>query len=256
MATISGGIFNFYLDDYVAPTWSGVETHNFGNEFANIYQIYTELGLIYTATSLGLNIYDIETEGLYAYISRNNGFSAVCGTGTDIYLGTNDDGLKKLSVACVSGSTSSPIDLALCLTDYAGTLTSSGIRYLHAKGNQIGVCTTSGIDYIRAGYQGYNSSATISGGSHKCFVTTRNMYYTLSGSNWSLNKVGTRSSLYNTSASYVTGSGIFLDGIQLTNIHITEGTAAYGANTIFCSTSSGVYVIDEDTQFYAIYYTR
>lgn len=256
MATISGGIFNFYLDDYAAPTWSGVETHNFGSEFAILYQVHTEAGLIYTATNVGLKIYDMASEDLYAYINRDNGFSAVCGTGTDIYLGTHYNGLKRLSVACVSGSTDTPIDLAICLTDFAEQLTSSGIRYLHAISNHVGVCTTSGIDYIRTGSQGYLSSATISGGAYKCFVTTRDMYYTLSGSEWSLNKVGTRSSLYNTSASYVTGSGIFNAGIQLTNIHITEGTAEYSANTIFCSTSSGVYVIDEDLMVYSIYYTR
>ena len=58
------------------------------------------------------------------------------------------------------------------------------------------------------------------------------------------------------SYSYITGSGIFQVGLQLTDMFITEGTAEYGGNTIFCTTSSGVYVIDEDSKEYAVYYTR
>jgi len=55
--------------------------------------------------------------------------------------------------------------------------------------------------------------------------------------------------------SYITGSGIFESGIELNDVFITENTSSNGINnTIFCATSSGVYVIEEETEEYAIYY--
>ncbi len=58
------------------------------------------------------------------------------------------------------------------------------------------------------------------------------------------------------SHSYTTGSGIFVSGIKLTDLYITSNTAKMGGNTVFCTTTSGAYVVDEDTLNYAIYYTR
>ncbi len=263
--TISGGIFNFTTGGYIPPTWSGSETYAFGNAYPTTYQIYSDGTFIYAAVNYGLTIYDQASELTYAYITFPGGFNTVGGNSERIYVGTPNDGIKYINKTCISGSISGAYLLNTCLTDLSTTdITSSGIKYLHVNNNNLLVCTNSGVDYFRYGINPYIHSKTFVAGAQKCFATNNSMYYTISGTNpttsgieYSLNRLDTCLTDWNTpTKTYTTGSGIFVSGIKINDIYVTQDTAAYGGNTIFCATSSGTYVIDEDNNKYAIYYTR
>jgi len=220
-------------------------------------QISTDASYIYVATSIGLKIYDIASELEYAYVTYSGGINTVWNNDNYVFLGTSISGVKYINKTCISGSVVSPYDLVTCLNDFSDltyyhTLTSDYIRYIHGSGDVLCMVTNSGVDVVKIDPQSYRSYTSISG-AKKCFMTAAGkFYYTVSGTEWSLNRVD--SCLYDWSVpdkSYTTGSGILPAGEKINDIFITENTASDGvSNTIFCATSSGVFVIDEGTECY------
>lgn len=265
MITISGGIFNFTQHGYTAPTWSGSEVYNFTKKVTSLYQIYTNDSFIFSATNKGLDVYNIASENICAFINKPEGFTTVAGNTVDLYLGTAGEGVKILPMTCISGNEDTPYDLS----NYLKTLnpegiTSTYINYIHVANNSIGLCTKSGVDFLIRYVNPEIHSKTFIQNSKKCFVTDRSIYYTtestdvtISGTTYQLNVVDTcLTDWLLPDRIYTTGSGIFEKGIELTDLYITSGTALRGGNTIFCATTSGVYIIDEDTKNYTIFYTR
>jgi hypothetical protein len=262
-------IFNFTDSTYTPPSLTGGVynfTHGLGSvSIGYLNQVYTDQTYIYTATSTGLFIYDLSESAVVAFTTYSGGFTTIGGNSEGVYLGTTTSGIRYMDKTCISGTSSSVQDLAVYLADlHTPNITSSGIKYLSAKDNHLLVCTTAGIDHFRYNLNPFIHSKTLISGSQKCFITDSAMYYTVSGTNtttsgmeYSLNRVDMCLTDWITPhASYTTGSGIFGAGLKLTDMYITEASAERGGNTIFCTTSSGIYVIDEDSKNYAIYYTR
>lgn len=200
----------------------------------------------------------VDINGIGAFFNYADGLTTVWADDTTLYFGTNSSGVKYILKSNITTDTDDPVNLEKYVHDYTEfSLTSPAIKYIHGYENYMVVCTTSGVDAIKHNPQGYRSYTTCSG-VQKCFMTsTGRFYYTISGSNdWSLN---VRDSLlvdwYNPDESYITGSGIFESGIKLNDIYVTENTGSDGSsNTIYTSTSSGVYVIDTSDDTYSIYY--
>ena len=264
MTTISGGIFNFTEGGYSAPTWSGINTYNFTGALC-LYQIYSDDTFIFAATNKGLRVYNLENDKLCAYIEYTKGFNTVAGNNTEIYLGTSGQGVKTLPTTCVSGNEDNPYDLSTCLADLViDRITSKYINYLHISDNTVGICTNSGVDFLMRHRNPEIHSQTFINDAKKCFVSNRSIYYTTtttdttnSGIKYHLNAVDVCLTDWVTpDRVYTTGSGIFEENIELSDFYITTGTAENNRNTIFCATTSGVYIIDEDTEQYAIFYTR
>lgn len=227
-----------------------------------INQIYSDEDYVFATTNSGLYIIDMAEEEKIGYINYNSGFSTVWANDTKVYLGTTSSGIKYINKTCISGTTSNPENLVTCLYDFSNitpyhNLTSDNIRYIHGNDDLLMCCTDLGVDVIKAEPQGYRSSTTISG-AQKCFITQNGFYYTVSGTNeWSLNRVSSCLCDWNSSDfSYITGDGILPAGEKINDIFVTENTSENGIdNTIFCAMSLGMYIIDESTQEYGIYYT-
>lgn len=225
-----------------------------------LYHIYTDNINVYAATLSGLDIYDLDTENLYAYIPYNNGFTTVAGNDSYIYLGTTSSGIKRISKACVSGSIVSPYNLSTCVIDYVTSpyIDGDDIQYLHANDDFMGVISNVGVavSVVKFEPQGYMSATTLNNRkASKCFITnTGSLYYTSSGINdWSIDVITTSlfdwgSSSYN----YTTGSGVIEENIHINDIFVTENTSG-DSNTLFVATSSGIYIINETTGNYSIY---
>lgn len=259
--TASGNILTFNESSYTPPTASG-NSIIIGGAVGNTLQIWSDTLFVYTATSVGLDIYEIASENKYAYIEYVGGFTTVWGNDERIFMGTTNSGVKYLNKTCISGSISLPILLNTCLNDFSfgpRSLTSNNVKYIHGSGRTVMVLTESGVDVVKYGFQGYHSFTTVTGGT-KCFMTSGNTcYYILNqGGTWSLNRVNTCLGDWALpNHSYVTGSGVFPVGLTLNDIFVTEYTSSInGSNTIFTATSSGVYVIDEGQEIYKIYYAE
>ena len=225
-----------------------------------LYQIWTDYDYVYAAIETGLDIYDIESELKYAYVTYSGGFSTVWANNDYVFIGTTDSGVKYLSKTKISGSISYPIDLSVHLSSLSDlTFYSPGsddILYLHGNSDKLLCITPAGVDVIKINPQSYKSCTTISGAKKGFITSTGTFYYTVSGTtNWSLNRVNT--CLFDWGApdySYTT-SGVLATGISINDIFATENTAHDGvSNTLFVATSSGVYVIDEGSDEYIIYY--
>lgn len=241
---------------YSAPSSSGADLI-FGAGGVTLYQIWTDNDFVYAATNKRLDIYDLSSESRYAYVTYSGGFNTVWGNDDKIFVGTTNSGIKYLYKTCISGA-----ELFTCLNDFSDLtyyheLTSDNIKYIHGNNDILCMVTESGVDVVKIDPQSYRSYTTISG-ARKCFMTTEKFYYTVSGTEWSLNRVDSYFYNWNTpDKSYVTGSGIFVAGISLNDIFVTENTGHDGiSNTLFVATSSGVYVIDEITDNYDIYYVE
>jgi len=264
MTTISGGYFNFTGYYTPPPLTSGI--YNFTKNTPYIlYQIYSLNNYIYAACSTGLNIFEINSNTKCSFINFENGFTTVAGNSNKLYVGTTSSGIKCLDITSVSGNITSPYDLTNHLYDFNTlNITSNSIKYIHTHNNKFTVCTSSGIDYYIKSTNPEIHSQTFISGAEKCFTTNKSLYYTISSTNntnsgieYSLNRVDTcLTDWIIPTQTYTTGSGIFEKNIKLTDLYITEGTAKNKGNTIFCTTTSGLYIIDEDNLNYTIFYTR
>ena len=232
---------------------------NFGEDALRLYQIYSDDDYIYTATSVGLRIFDADTDDYVSYIDYEGGFTTVAGNDDFVFLGTTGSGIKYVRKTCVNGDPDVPIILLTCLEDYLyfPNLTSNDIRNLHVNGDFLSAITTGGIDVIKMGPQGYRSSTTFSGlaRAEKCFITSNGeLYYTISGVG------GHRLDIMGTTLcdwSEVNYKYLDFNNQELNDIFITEGTSLDGvSNTIFVATTSGVYVIDDGTKQINIYYNE
>lgn len=253
--TITGGIFNF-SDVYYPPTWSGVHFYIFGRRCYGVRQILADSNYIFVACENGLNIMDLSSGMPYSYITYSGGFNSIWANDSMVFLATSNSGIKYINKSCISGSTVLPFYLN-CLNTYAEepTLYSNDVRYLHGFGDLVVCCTSSGVQSL--GIYGYESK-TFTQHAYKCFVVSSTaIYYTLSGTYWSINKVF--SSLNDWESPHLAytadGSSVLPSGAIINDLYITEGTSVVGVdyNTVFLATSSGVVIIDEGTNETVIY---
>jgi len=254
MQLIDGGIFNFSDSSYVPPALDGLYSFTTDTDY-KLNQIYTNK-YIYLATDKKLSVYDITGKNLVAYIKYEGGFTTVAGNDSRVYVGTTNSGVKYVLTQNINPTTPVPQNLLSSLEDLSINITSENIKYINVLNDALLICTSSGVDYYNDNQNPIIHSKTYIAGAEKCFATTKAQYYTVSGSNeYSIYRIDSAlCDWVSPSFVYTTGSGIFEAGIYLTDIYITEQTAYNGGNTIFCTTSSGVYIIDEDTIEYASYY--
>ena len=229
----------------------------------SINQIHSTNDYIYAATSSGLYIYNPLTDALCAYAEYEDGITSVAGNTDYIFLGTTNSGIKYISTSVIECNQNNPTNLTSYLRTFnIPNITNNKIRYLHISNeNYMGICTYSGVDYYHFNTNPNIHSVTYISGAEKCFVLPDYIYYTVSGY---LNE--TEYSLCmnylclcdwtTPTKTYTTSSGMFEQNIQLTDLYVTYQTGKDNNNTIFCSTTSGIYVIDEGSQKYAIYYTE
>jgi len=228
----------------------------------SVYQVWTDSDYVFVATTSGLDIYDVNDDSdRYAYITYS-GFNTVWANDDKVFTGTTNSGVKYIDKTCISGSVGSPYDLTTCLNDLSGLtyyheLTSDNILYIHGSGDTLCMVTDSGVDVVKIDPQSYRSYTTISG-AKKCFMASKKLYYTVSGVEWSLNRIDSCLGDWSVpDKSYMTGGGILPAGKKINDVFITESTASDGvSNTIFCATTSGVYIICEFTDSYNIYYVE
>lgn len=287
---IGGITFDFTEGGYIPPTWSGayydlagevevpdcydiwVETNTYqwvevdSAQWAVCWydilnQIWSDADYVYAAITFGLDIIEMESELKVAYIEQHMGFNTVWANDDRVYLGTSVSGIKYVEKTCISGSLVVPLDMAFCLMSYASPdgISSETIRYIHGSGDDYMMCCTdAGVDVYYMKPTLYRSTH-VTADAYKCFMTsTGKFYYTsTSGSEWLLNRVD--NPLWDWVVPdyvYATGGGILSAGLGINDIFVTENTASNTTdNTVFIATTSGVYVIDEGSLDYVIYYT-
>jgi len=225
-------------------------------------QIWADSDYVYTATSSGLEVYDLATELLGATAYNEGGYSSVWSNDDYIYIGTFGAGLKKLYKASIVMNVVTPTNINAYITDYFKypDITSDTINYIHGNYNKLLVCTTAGVDIIRADSLYITHHTTVSGDNTlKCFATeTDSFYYTISGadSKYSIHRLNENTSDWSgPDYIYITGSGILNDVSTITDLYISAGTSISGSNynTLFLATDVGIYVIDEGSDDYLVF---
>jgi len=225
--------------------------------FYLLKQIWTDRTYVYAATTDGLNIIDFESELAYAHVTYSGGFNSVWASVSGVYLATPAHGVKYIEKTCISGSTSSPYELAVCLRDYLNEpdILSDQVRYIHGNNGHMLISTASGVNY-RSTAQIASTGTKLA---RKVFITSSGtMYYvTWDGSTWKINrKNATGSNWTEPDRFYETGTFLINPGTDILDIFVTEGTSDTGvSNTIFIATTSGVFVIDEELDEGTTYYT-
>jgi len=228
-------------------------------------QIWTDSDHVYVTTLSGLEIYDLDSQLLGATAYNEDGYSSVWSNDDYIYIGTFGAGLKKLYKSAITMNPATPTNINGIITDYFiyPDITSNNINYIHGNHNKLLVCTISGVDIIRTDSLYITHHYTTQDEEPlKCFSTeTDDFYYTIvSGvdSTHYLHRLcGNKSDWNESDYSYVSGLGMLSSIESITDIYITDGTSVSGSdyNTVFLTTNSGVYVIDEGSNDYIIFTT-
>jgi len=201
----------------------------------------------------------VDIDGIGAYVNYASGYKTVWANSTTLFIGSANDGIKRLDKEDISCDVDDPTDLRGSIINYLNypDITSDNIRYLHGNDNLLLCITDAGIDIHKMGAQAYRSTSSESN-AYKGFMTsTGRFYYTVtSGVNYSAihicNKCICDWSIPDTT--YVNDGTLLASGVVIRDIFVTEGTSYNGvSNTIFAATSSGVYVIDEGNNDYDLY---
>jgi len=195
----------------------------------------------YVLTNSGIDIVSLDTEVNYAYAYLNNG-SCISSTANALYIGTTPSGVYKWDLSTLSGGDNTSSLERKFYVGSTASLTSDIVRDVHARGDDLLVSTTSGVDYI------YEESSTTSFyttlGSNCCFVgENRSIYYTVGdryldicydppnydwvGADYSFNR--------DSSNAYILP--------EINDIYVRDNSSAYGRSTVYLATSAGVYVI-------------
>jgi len=220
-------------------------------------QIWSDSEYVYAATTSGLNVIEIESEGLYAYAGNTGGYTTVWSNDDQLFLGTEDDGIKTLNKSQITGSIAAPHDISSRVRNYLDDtyLTSNEIRYIHGYEDRFVCCTASGVDVVKLEVLGYVNS-TLDANTLKCFMTSgQSFYYTTSSG---IHRVdGYKSDWTTPDATYTAGAGWLPDGEEVKDIFVTNNTSSVdGYNTIFAATTAGAYGYDEGTEVYHLYVTE
>ena len=227
--------------------------------FTYLKQIWTDDNYVYAATTDGLNIIDLVSELAYAHVTYPGGFNSVWSDDSTVYLATVSDGVKSLDKTAISGSTVSPYELAVSLRDYLNEpdILSDQVRYLHGNNGHMIFSTASGVSY-RGADPYYQKASGLTVLARKVFITpSGKMYYTTwDGTKWKINvKNADNQNWSEPDKVYETGT-FLINTSDILDIFVTEGTSDTGVNnTIFVATTSGVFVIDEETDEGDTYYT-
>ena len=216
-----------------------------------LYQIWTDESYVYAATSSGLEITNIETEEITAWVTSADGCTTVWSDESEVIIGTTSSGLKRLAKSAIK-----PGELTTALTEFAidEDITSNSIKYVHGNSNRIVCCTTEGVDVFRRDIA-HRAYTTISG-AVKCIITKNYgyLYYIVSGT--SINKLSNASSNWSTSDTlYSVGTGFLIDATAINDMFVTEHTSLGNSdNTLFVATDVGVFIYDEGTDEHSRYY--
>lgn len=220
-----------------------------------LFQVFTKNDYVYAAVQKGIEIFDLNTNAsLYIREVPNTRITTIWGNNTTLFFG----GIGGLFY----------IDYINLHADYENatisgsfTLKSQVVKYIHGKETALLVTTSSGVEYFNWSNNPTIKSRTYIENSGKCFLTTDAAYYftntTISGEPyWTLNKKQNLITDWEQPTKTFNTGDTFTLSTALTDIYVTEGTTLNGNNTIFCATTSGIYVIDEDENKKVIYYTR
>jgi len=257
-----------YWVDNNSLQWIDVPAYEWelpAGEVFQLNQIWTDNDFVYAVTTSGLFVVDVDTSNTVAYVDYSGGFSTVWASDDNVYVGTEDDGVKYIEKTCISTNQSNPVDIVACLNDYDFThnVSSDVVRYIHGSGETLAVVTYSGIDILNNGeILGYKSSTQMDD-VEKCFFTSKGeVYYTKNTGGPALYKKSDTSSDWSEpDKNFVienpfSESGLFLeDGVTINDIYVTVNTSSGTSNTLFVATSSGIYVYDEGLSVGDVYYS-
>jgi len=224
-------------------------------------QIWSDAEYVYAVTTSGLAVTEIESESLYAYAGFSGGYTTVWANNTQLFLGTENAGVRTINKSNITGSIVSPTDISSNINNYLDDnyLTSNNITYIHGYDDRFVCCTASGIDVVKLNPFGYVNSTT-EDIAYKCFMTSGQSFYytTTSGSDYIINRVDRYKSDWTAAdVMYKTGTSWLPEYAEVKDIFVTTNTSSVsGYNTIFAATTSGVCIYDEGSTTTIIYTTN
>ena len=219
----------------------------------SLYNIWMDDDYAYCATSSGLDVVELDTEVSYAFAENDVGYTAVWASSTNVYLGTSNSGIRYLSKSNIFNG-----DITNEVFEYRTypDITNNNVKYLHGNNNNNMICCTiSGVDIIRISTS--SGTSTLVAGAEKCFATPDHdyYYYTVSGTNYSINKLSNNTEDWTVpNVSYTTASGFLSNASSIKDFFVTEHTSVTSnKNTLFVATDNGIYVYDEGLDLYELY---
>ncbi len=221
---------------------------------AILYEIHSDNNYTYAATSTGIEIIDIVSELPVCSGIRTGGFNSIAGNDETIYMGTNNSGIFCFDKVDVStGDISSYIYSLNSL--YLPS--SNNIRSLSINGNDLAVVTDIGMDIIGMARGKEFKGSTTASGIFKSFLTSKKeVYYLENTPGYALCKHSPYSCNWDRPGEKYVPKKSFLEWeVTLNDLFITENTTKNKKqNTIFLTTSSGIYVYDEESKILDIYF--
>lgn len=220
-----------------------------------IHQIFSKDEYVYAAIGKGLAVYDMNTEAVLATLEIPNTLSkTIWGNETTLYLGTSF-GLFEIDYVTLHA------DYNNITLKESTFIENKDINYVHGENNSLLVATTSGLEYFNWSGNPTIKSKTYIENLSKCYLANGVAYYinttTVSGETiWNLNRKNNLITDWENPTFTYSSGDTFVMGVALNDIYVTKQTTKNKNNTIFCATTSGIYVIDEDNNEKAIYYMR
>jgi len=211
-----------------------------------LYQIYSDNTYVYGITTDGIIVNEITTNLTKCNVTLSSyvGTTVWCNENL-LYIGTTTGVYYDVSQNVINSCTFSGTNV------YTYT---DNVTYIHGYGSDLFVATSSGVEYISDVYH----TKTVTPDVTQCCLSENTGYYvnTSSIGGVTYNNINV---IYNMNTDwvtpsyiYTTGSGILESNITITDFLVTTKTGSYNKDTIICSTTNGVYVIDDGDKTYKL----
>ena len=233
----------------------------FGISPSGVKQVNIQGDKFVTATTTaGTNIVYLRNPNktkLYIHNTIESGITSTTINNDFIFIGTTYTGIEYLCTSDLYTEDNDNIDKTYSTINFASypNITSNYVKYLHCNDKYLMCCTNSGIDCYELTTSGTRYYSYIKN-VEKCFITNENAYYTVVSGTFS--SVTVIKDFYNQTNEYITFTNDPSSGTLRSDAIITDLYVDYvvsGTSTIYCSTTNGIYAINEDTGNYDLYLT-
>ncbi len=201
-----------------------------------VKQLYLTNNFVLSATSDGIEVYDITVPILTDKKSINEIVTSVWGNNEDVYMGTKHG--VYYTTLHNDGTVDDPYYVEL-------NLTSNSVNDIKGGTDRLLITTSSGVDFINQATNQHTYIYTTTAGN--CWLSNNAGYFVTSDNGYSVNVVTAYSEPLQIYKQYTTNSGVLASGIIITDITVTNNTATNNKDTLICATSKGIYLIDTFT---------
>ena len=224
-----------------------------GIDYGDVHysNVFSDGTWIYNSYNNELEIYSASTQFKTYHVNYDSYITSLWANDVFLFLGTTTSGVLYLEKEILTNyPTNSGVYNSTTVFKQHPEITGNYINHICGQGDLVSLCTDSGIDFFKPEPHGYHSYTTVSGAQKSFILSERELYYTVSGTEWSVYKSDPITNWTSENSILSNNKDVvkLIDSIK--DIKVTKSPS--GKDVIFLLTNLGVLVKEEEEDIICI----